>query len=154
VIRDAVADDLEALARLTLDHPLFERYGLTAGGLEGSLRDAWAAGDGLLVAAEDGDRPIGFAWWVPRGAFARSPYLRLLVVAAAATGRGIGAALMEAVEGRARATGPDLFLLVTAENVAAQRFYERRGYRPVGRLEDYVRPGIAEILMRKRTAPG
>jgi len=151
VIRDAVAADLDALAELTRDHPLFDRYGLTAAGLKGALAEALAAGDGL-VAAVEGGRPIGFAWWVPRGAFARSPYVRLLVVAAAATGRGIGAALMDAVEGRARAIGADLFLLVTAENVAAQRFYERRGYRPVGRLEDYVRPGIAEILMRKRSA--
>jgi ribosomal protein S18 acetylase RimI-like enzyme len=87
---------------------------------------------------------------VPRGAFGRSPYLRLLVVAPDAVGRGVGSALMEAFEAAAFAAAADAFLLVTYDNDAAQRFYLRRGYVEVGRLPDYVRPGITEVVLRKR----
>jgi RimJ/RimL family protein N-acetyltransferase len=43
----------------------------------------------------------------------------------------------------------DLFLLVTCENAAAQRLYRRHGFVAVGVLNDYVRPGVDELLMRK-----
>jgi ribosomal protein S18 acetylase RimI-like enzyme len=150
-IRDAGPDDVAALSRLAGGHPLFARYGVDDAVLERSLTAAVTGGDALLLAAQE-RRPLGFAWWVPLGAFARSPYLRLLVVAPAATGRGIGGALLDAVEGRAAPTAEDLFLLVTHDNVAAQRFYARRGYAEVGRLADYVVAGTTEIVLRKRLA--
>jgi GNAT superfamily N-acetyltransferase len=148
-IRDARTDDLAALPPLAVGQPLFVRYGLEAGGLLSSLSGALAKGDGLLLAEELG-RPLGFAWWSPRGAFARSPYLRLLVVAAEASGRGVGGSLLGAVETRAFGRAADLFLLVTEENHGARRFYGRHGYRDVGTLPDCVVPGITEVLMRKR----
>jgi ribosomal protein S18 acetylase RimI-like enzyme len=151
-IRDASRDDLAALSCLVQGHALFQRYGVDAADLHRSLATALKGGDALLLAEEEG-RPLGFAWWVPLGAFARSPYLRLLVVAPAATGRGIGGSLLAAVEARAAPVSEDLFLLVTHDNVAAQRFYARRGYTEVGRLADYVAAGITEIVLRKRLSP-
>jgi ribosomal protein S18 acetylase RimI-like enzyme len=151
-IRVARHDDVAALGRLASGHALFARYGLDAPGLGCSLTVALTDGDGLLVATDERG-PLGFAWWVAMGAFARSPYLRLLVVAPEATGRGIGGALLEAVETRAAPTAGDLFLLVTHDNAAAQRFYARRGYAEVGRLPDYVADGITEIVLRKRLSP-
>jgi [ribosomal protein S18]-alanine N-acetyltransferase len=151
-IRDARHDDVAALGRLASGHALFARYGLDAPGLGRSLSAALTGGDGLLVAVDERG-PLAFAWWVPAGAFARSPYLRLLVVAPEATGGGIGGALLDAVETRAAPMGHDLFLLVTHDNAAAQRFYGRRGYAEVGRLPDYVVTGITEIVLRKRLAP-
>ena len=152
-IRDADRGDLAALGRLAGGHALFARYGLDAAVLECSLAAALTGGQGLLLAADAG-RPLGFAWWVPVGAFARSPYLRLLVVAPDATGHGIGGALLDAVEARAAsAAAADLFLLVTHDNEAALRFYARRGYSEVGRLPDYVVAGITEVVLRKRLSP-
>jgi ribosomal protein S18 acetylase RimI-like enzyme len=151
-IRDAGRDDLAALSRLAGGHALFTRYGVDAAALERSLTAAVTGGDALLLAAEE-RRPLGFAWWVPLGAFARSPYLRLLVVATEATGRGIGGTLLDAVEVRAAPMAEDLFLLVTHDNFAAQRFYARRGYAEVGRLHDYVVAGATEIVLRKRLSP-
>jgi len=149
VIREARREDAAALAALPLGHPLFERYGFEAAGTARSLIAAMEAGEGVLLAERDG-RPVGFAWWVARGAFGRSPYLRLLVVDRAWSGGGIGGALLDAVEARAFAAAADLFLLVTDDNTAAQRFYARRGFAEVGRLPDYVRSGITEVVMRKR----
>jgi ribosomal protein S18 acetylase RimI-like enzyme len=151
-IRDADRDDLAALSLLAGGHPLFVRYGLDPAGLSRALTGALDRGEGLVLAVEERS-PVGFAWWVPHGAFARSPYLRLLVVALEATGRGIGGALLDALEARAAPTAEDLFLLVTHDNAAARRFYARRGFTEVGRLADYVVVGITEILLRKRLSP-
>lgn len=149
LVREAAAAELPSLAELIDGHPLFERYALTPAGLAGSLAAALERGDRILLAALAG-RPLGFAWWQPQGAFGRSPYLRLLVVAAAATGSGIGARLLDAVEGAAFELGRDLFLLVTRENEAAQRLYARRGYQRLGVVPDYILEGVDEVLMRKR----
>jgi ribosomal protein S18 acetylase RimI-like enzyme len=152
-LRPVTAAEVPLLAALVAGHPLFERYRLTPVALTRSLEAALAAGEGV-IAVWDGAQPLGFAWWQPTGAFGRSPYLRLVLVAAAATGNGIGSQLLVAVEAAAFARASDLFLLVTQENEAAQRLYRRRGFSAVGVLEDYVRPGISEVLMRKRRDPG
>ncbi len=136
-------------AALVASQPLFERYGTTAASLERAWH-ALAATEALVLGALDEGRVIGVAWLVPRGAFARSPYLRLLAVAPDAAGRGVGGLLMEAGEGWAFARADDLFLLVNEDNAAAIGFYERRGYRAIGQVHDYVRPGLHERIMRKR----
>ena len=148
-IRQAERSQLTSLARLHEGHALFRRYALETTALADALAQALDAGDGVLTAVRAGER-IGFAWWSPRGAFSRSPYLRLLVVAAQAAGTGAGTALMDAVEREAFARAADLFLLVTRDNAGARRFYERRGFEAVGELHDYVAPGVDEVVMRKR----
>lgn len=148
-LRLAQADELAALAALIEGHALFARYRLTPATLRDALQVGLHAGDAILGAWQ-GAQPLGFAWWQARGAFARSPYLRLLVVAPGATGSGVGAHLLEAITSDAFAEANDLFLLVTHDNLAAQRFYTRNGFERVGVLHDYVIRGIDEVLMRKR----
>jgi len=148
-IRPAQPDELQALAQLIDDHALFARYRMTPEKLTSALQAACAEGDQVLSAWQ-GKRPLGFAWWQALGAFARSPYLRLLVVSASSTGKGVGAALLQALEAAAFAHANDLFLLVTHDNQGAQRLYERHGFERVGVLKDYVMVGIDEVLMRKR----
>jgi ribosomal protein S18 acetylase RimI-like enzyme len=147
--RRAEAHEFGVLARLVGGHPLFERYGIEPESLERALCDGTRAGDAVLAAEADG-RLLGFAWWSPRGAFARSPYLRLVVVAHDAVGRGVGSALMDAFESTALASAADAFLLVAHDNDGALRLYRRRGYAEVGRLPDYVREGVTEVVLRKR----
>ena len=151
-VRRAERSEATTLARLHEGHALFRRYALETTALAESLAQALDAGDRAVTAVRSGD-PIGFAWWSPRGAFSRSPYLRLLVVAAQAAGTGAGTALMEAVEREAFAQAADLFLLVTRDNAGARRFYERRGFEAVGELHGYVAPGVDEVVMRKRRLP-
>jgi GNAT superfamily N-acetyltransferase len=148
-VRPARAPDVPSLAALVDGHPLFERYGLRPAALAASLARALERGDRVWV-DDDGGAPRGFAWWTPTGAFARSPYLRLLVVAADATGAGVGARLMDAVEAGAFAVADDLFALANVDNAGARRFYARRGYVEVGRIDDYVAPGLHEVVLRKR----
>lgn len=76
------------------------------------------------------------------------PYLKLLY--AATPGQGIGSALLAECERRALERSRNLFLLVSDFNNRAIDFYERRGYKRVGLLEDFIVPGKHEIIMRKR----
>jgi ribosomal protein S18 acetylase RimI-like enzyme len=62
-----------------------------------------------------------------------------LYCAKAATGRGIGAALLEHAIDRARARGCDAMQLsVYAENFGAQRFYARYGFEKVADIDFWV----------------
>jgi ribosomal protein S18 acetylase RimI-like enzyme len=87
---------------------------------------------------------------IPRGAFGRSPYLRLIGVRADMAGSGIGARLLDAMEARAAEVADDLFLLVSDFNEGAQRFYRRQGYVQIGAIPGYVLPEVSELVFRKR----
>ncbi len=68
--------------------------------------------------------------------------------------RGVGRALMQAVEVWARESGLRLIYLETAQdNLVAQRFYEAIGYEKVDEIHDYYRKGVAAWVMAKRLGP-
>jgi ribosomal protein S18 acetylase RimI-like enzyme len=91
-------------------------------------------GEGLVVAENDKDI-IGFAEvvfepWNRRATIAH------LYVAPANRGQGVGAALLEALDGRARARGARCLWLETQNiNFPAIQFYRRSGFRLCG-LDD------------------
>jgi ribosomal protein S18 acetylase RimI-like enzyme len=58
--------------------------------------------------------------------------------------------VVDAAEERARARGDHFYLLASADNSGASRFYERHGYRFVGVIPDLVIAGIDETLYYKR----
>jgi ribosomal-protein-alanine N-acetyltransferase len=65
--------------------------------------------------------------------------------------RGVGSRLMVAVEEWAWQQGLRLIYLETAENnLAAQRFYQARGYRKAEKVEGYYGGGTAAWVMVKR----
>lgn len=148
-VRPAARADLPGLGRLAVAHEHLARYAAEPARIGSALERGIGRGD-VVVVAERVGRVEGFAWWQPSGAFGRSPYLRLLVVAAGATGAGIGGALMDAVEAGAAGLATDLFLLVSADNDGARRFYEARGYEVQGRIEAYVLDDVDEVLLRRR----
>lgn len=102
------------------------------------------------VARQDGI-VVGFALSV--SGFLTGEYLRLLVVDPRHRGGGIGRRLMEHLEAEVFARSTNLFLCVTDFNQSARAFYQRLGYVEVGRLDDLLVAGSAEILMRKTTGP-
>ena len=92
--------------------------------------------DGRLVArSDDADDVIG---WVALTAYSsRRVYAGVawesVYVAASARGRGVGAALLEAIIAAADAAGFWTLLAgVLAENVASRRLHERAGFREIG----------------------
>jgi ribosomal protein S18 acetylase RimI-like enzyme len=145
----ARAEHIAPMARLMAASPLLRRYKVTRAGSRASLAKTLRDRD-ILLAAIDADVVVGFAWLITARILDRSAYLRLLLVAEGHHSRGIGAALLARGERDARRAGArHLVFLVTKSNRRARSFYERHGYRHVGDLPGFVRPGIAESLYLK-----
>ncbi len=140
--------DIPACAAIIASESLWQRYGTSGRSARELIRGAFRRHDCLYVARANG-QVVGFIWFLLRGAFAHSGYIRLIAVAASARGQGVGTALMEVAEKRIFQSGPNVFLLVSTFNRPAQQFYRRRGYRPVGRVPDYVASGLTELIYRK-----
>ena len=149
VVRAFTAGDAPECGAIVGATPLWQRAGVSAERAATLLTAAVEAGDTVLVLDHDGAID-GFAWIDRRGAFGRSSYLRMIAVAPARRGTGLGSQLIEAFEAIAGAEGPDAFLLVSDFNTDAQRLYRRLGYVEVGRLPEYVMSGVAEVIMWKR----
>ena len=144
--------DLDACAKIVSATELFRAYGYSGESARKHLEAAMTGSDDDLVVAREGAETVGFAWFVKKGAFARSGYLRLIAVDPARLKSGAGRALMTELE--RRHLSPDgLVLLVTSTNRGARAFYEKLGYRQVGELPDYVKPGLNETIYF-RAAPG
>ncbi len=101
---------------------------------------AWLAGDGpRLVAAEGPGAVMGFA---AAGPFRPGPGYRFtwettVHVAAAARGRGVGRALMEALAAELRARGGHAMIAaISGENPRAVAFHARLGFAEAGRIAE------------------
>lgn len=123
------------------------RLGTTAGQMTGFL----AASDGnkrCFTIRHGGKRAgviaVRFPWL-------SGPYLNLLAVLPGLQGKGFGGAALSWFEAEARAgAARNCFLCVSAFNSGAIAFYRRNGYGQTALLEDLIKDGEDEILMRKR----
>lgn len=141
--------DLPAAAAVIAAGEIFQRYGVDQERAARSLRDS--ASHALV--ARVGDAVIGVAIFRIDGRLPIPAYLQTLAVQPGWRSRGVGKALLRAVEERVFATGPNLFLYCTEDNLGARRFYEREGYQVVGTVPDLLLPGRTEVLYRKTLGP-
>jgi [ribosomal protein S18]-alanine N-acetyltransferase len=82
-------------------------------------------------------------------------YIQTLEVVPERRGQGVGTELLRRLEHSATATGASLIWLhVDAENVAAIRIYEVRGYVCQGREEDYYGRNRAALIYAKSLGEG
>ncbi len=158
MVRRLRAGDVDDSARIVAGDPLWERYGVTfrwarqaiSRALGAARRRRTAAQEAAeLAVARHGSRVVGFIWFHLRGTFHHSGYVRWIAVAPEARDRGVGRRLMRYAEQRIFKAGPNVFLMVSDFNEQAQRFYEALGYRLVGKVPDYIVPGIGEHVYRK-----
>jgi ribosomal protein S18 acetylase RimI-like enzyme len=148
-IRSLTLADIPGIAPWVAATPLWQRYHVTAESFAQRLHAGLTEGATIYVAERDGV-VIGFLWLVERGAFNRGGYVQLIGVQPGMQNAGVGFALMRFAEEKIFAQGQDLFLLVSDFNTNAQRFYQRLGYRQVGKLDDYVVPGVSELIYYKK----
>jgi len=142
--------DCEPAGRIVGKNALWrDRYHYSADQAARDLLYGTSHGDFVVGAFSGGDL-VGVAWILPKGAFGRSPYLRLLAVDPDAQSAGAGHALLAHAEVNAVKGAKHFFLLVSDFNERAQSFYRREGYGPVGALPDFVLPGVAEQLWMKK----
>jgi GNAT superfamily N-acetyltransferase len=155
-IRDARSADRGAIEAVTL--AAYEQYAaLMPAHWEGYHQNILATlsaakPDAQIVAEEEG-RIVGTVLLYPAGSvMARpgggsitlaEPEVRLLAVAPAARGRGVGAALMNECVSRARQSGAAALTLHTTDIMqSAMRLYERLGFRRAPGLDIQPAPGV------------
>lgn len=132
VLRDCV----EGGASVSFMLPLSEEKAL---GFWHGVAASVERGERTLIVAEDAEGIVGTVQLItdlPENQPHRADVAKLLVMPRA-RGAGIGRRLMEAVEDAARVRQRSVLVLDTA-NGAAERLYERLGWRRVGVVPDYA----------------
>ena len=107
--------------------------------------------------AERAGHVVGFACYGPVPLTVGTFDLYWIVVEPESRGSGVATRLDEAVTAAVRALGGRWLLAETSSTAAygpAHAFYRRRGYRLLGRIEDYYRPGDDRLTFGKRLDPG
>ena len=166
-IRRIRADEGPALRALRLqalaDAPM--AFGSTLAQEQAFTDDVWrerakrgAAGvDGATFIAEHGGRWLGIATGLARDPDVPDdprPELVGMFVAAEARGHGLGAALVDAVAGWARARGASgLTLWVTVTNTPAVALYDRCGFRPTGECRPLEHCPAVDLIRMARDLP-
>jgi L-amino acid N-acyltransferase YncA len=156
--RDAISEDASGIA-LIYNQGIEERQATLETALRSTEdREAWLAGRGprhpVIVAIEDRE-VIG---WASLNQFNPRPVYDYVAdisvyVGRAARGRGIGTALLTALEERARPIGyHKLVLAGFPSNGAAVRLYSRRGFRTVGiyREHGFLDGGWVDVVLMEK----
>lgn len=115
------------------------------------MRRIVSSRDAATWIAEEGSELVGFAAveWM-QGQDGLRAYIETIEVHPAWRGRSAGAGLLRHVEDSARAAGAKIIgLHVDAENAAAIRLYEGRGYTRRGREENYYARNRAALVYAK-----
>ena len=149
IIRRFTPSDAEDCAVIMSENRLWQRYGVSYEKALARFSSADPARDIILIAEIDGT-PVGFCWYVPKGAFNRCGYIQLIGVAPDKQRQGIGEAMLEEAETLCSAESREMFLTVSDFNASAQDFYHRMGYEQAGALPGFVLPDITELIYRKR----
>ena len=144
-VRPYAAEDQATIVAMLCAQDPWRRLGYTEADWRRVLTHPLRGREGFVI--EDSSSAAGIA--LLRANFLVGDYLELFAIAADAHGRGLGAALLVAVERVAFARGRNLFVCVSDFNHTARRFYARHGYQEVGTLPDLLVTGSSELLLRK-----
>lgn len=79
----------------------------------------------------------------------RGAYLELIGLFPGRQSNGLGTAVLRWLERETEPHAANLWVLVSAFNRAAQRFYLRQGFREIGAIEALVSAKSTELLLRK-----
>jgi len=78
------------------------------------------------------------------------PFIELMALFDGFRGKGIGSRIIDWVCDRYKSA--NLWATVSSFNLKAQKFYSSAGFEKTAILEDLIKPGWNEILLRKRMA--
>lgn len=118
-------------------------YDLCLTAFEGSFREVHIVTDCGQIA--------GFAILQLSGSF--SGYIQTICVSEEYRGRGIGSALLSYCEERILKISPNIFICVSSFNTRARNLYESFGFNLVGELDNFIKEGFSELLLRKTVGP-
>jgi ribosomal-protein-alanine N-acetyltransferase len=93
----------------------------------------------------------GFAILQVCGTF--SGYIQTICINEAFRGRGLGTKLLLFCEERILEFSPNIFICVSSFNKRAMKLYYEFGFKLVGELDNFVKDGLSELLLRKTVGP-
>lgn len=82
-----------------------------------------------------------------------SGYIQSICIEEAFRGRGFGKKLLRYCEERILKYSPNVFICVSSFNKGAIKLYYEFGFKLVGELENFVKEGFTELLLRKTVGP-
>jgi [ribosomal protein S18]-alanine N-acetyltransferase len=93
----------------------------------------------------------GFVILQTAGTF--SGYIQTICIDEAYRGMGLGKMLLRYCDERVIQFSPNLFICVSSFNTGAIKLYYEFGFKLVGELENFVKQGFTELLLRKTVGP-
>ena len=82
-----------------------------------------------------------------------SGYIQTICIDKAYRGRGIGKKLLQFCEERILKFSPNVFICVSSFNKGAIKLYYEFGFKLIGELDNFVKEGFTELLLRKTVGP-
>jgi ribosomal-protein-alanine N-acetyltransferase len=104
-----------------------------------------------IYVVEKENEIVGFVILQVCGSFAG--YIQTICIGAGHRGKGYGKKLLQFCEDRILKISPNIFICVSSFNKGALRLYKEFGFRQIGKLENFVKEGFTELLMRKSFGP-
>lgn len=104
-----------------------------------------------IYIVKDNNRIAGFVILQVCGTF--SGYIQTICISEQYRGKGIGRKLLRFCEVRVLKFSPNLFICVSSFNKGAAKLYYDFGFKHVGELDNFVKEGFTEILLRKSVGP-
>lgn len=110
---------------------------------EGTSKEVWAV--------EFENEIAGFVILQIGGTF--KGYIQTICIDEAFRGKGLGKKLLQFCEERILEISPNIFICVSSFNKGAIRLYEDFGFKLIGELDNFVKEGFTELLLRKTFGP-
>jgi ribosomal-protein-alanine N-acetyltransferase len=82
-----------------------------------------------------------------------SGYIQTLCISEAYRSKGFGRRLLQFCEKRILKFSPNIFICVSSFNKGAAKLYYDFGFKLVGELDNFVKEGFSELLLRKTVGP-
>jgi ribosomal-protein-alanine N-acetyltransferase len=112
---------------------------------------AFEGGSKEVYAARLNNEVIGFVIIQISGTFAG--YIQTICINKEFRGNGFGKRLLLFCEERILKISPNIFICVSSFNKGAIKLYYEFGFKLVGELENFVKEGFNELLLRKTVGP-
>ena len=152
LIRPATPEDSRAVVDLVVAAEMFPADDV--GLVEGMLADYFGTNKGedhACLIDDEGDGPLGVAYYQPKAAADRVWDLTMIAVRPEHQGKGRGAAMLSRVEEDLRSRGQRLLLVETSglpQYDRTRAFYLKCGYEQEARVRDYWEAGDDLVLFR------
>jgi ribosomal protein S18 acetylase RimI-like enzyme len=146
-IREITEKDIPSVVEILAQSEPWISRGATGESLARALGDT--IGRGHTFVAEEDLLPAALACFVPEPVIAGGGCLRFIAVRQDKRRRGIGRQLMGFVERKVFSKSQNLYVSISSTNDAAQRFFERLGYRRVGEIPGLYGADETEYILRK-----